>query len=206
MIRRALAWLLYPVWRLLVQIMPEDDPWERLAVAPALHMYGSGARLDFPRYLAGPSTVSVASIEEIQDWLLACRYEEDEVLFAEPDFWQHPATFEHLRAGDCEDFALWGWRKLVELGIDADIIAGYCLEDGELAGRHAWIVYRQDGIEYLFEPVSRAKDRMVHPLAEVRQEYLPQFGADRSGRRFAYSGYMISQKRLLRTKKARRSA
>ena len=115
-IRRAFAWLVYPVGRLLVQIMPEDDPWERLSVAPRLHMYGSGARLDFPKYLGGPSTVAVTSIEHIQNWLLGCRYERDEVLFAEPYFGQHPTTFEHLRAGDCEDFALWAWRKLIELG------------------------------------------------------------------------------------------
>ena len=205
-IRRAFAWLVYPVWRLLVQIMPEGDPWERLTVAPRLHMYGSGARLDFPKYLGGRSTVAVTSLEEIQNWLLACRYEHDEVLFGEPDFWQHPTTFEHLRAGDCEDFALWAWRKLIELGIDADIIAGYCLQDGKLAGRHAWIVYRENGVEYLFEPAARAKECMIRPLADARQDYLPQFGADRSGRRFAFTGYMISQKRQLRSALARRTA
>lgn len=206
MIKRALAWVLLPLWRLLVRVLPVEDPWERLSVAPRLHMYGSGARLDFPKYLTGPSCVSVTSIEQIQDWLLECRYERDEVLFAEPDFWQHPTTFEHLRAGDCEDFALWAWRKLIELGIEADIVAGYRLQGAELGGRHAWVVFRQDGLEYLFEAVCRTKERMIQPLADVREEYLPQFGADRTGHRFAFSGYLAVEKRLLANKREPQSA
>jgi hypothetical protein len=186
--------------------MPEGDPWERVAVTPRLHMYGSGARLDFPKYLEGPSQVPVASVEEIQAWLLECQCESDAVLFAESDFWQHPVTFERLRAGDCEDFALWAWRKLIELGVDADIIAGYCLKGGELDGRHAWILFREGGTEYLFEPTCRTKDGMIRPLADVRDAYLPEFGADRTGRRFGFTGYAIGQKRLLRSKSARRIA
>jgi hypothetical protein len=147
----------------------------------------------------------VGSLEEVQDWLLECRYESDEALFAEADFWQHPATFEHLRAGDCEDFALWAWRKLIELGMDADVVAGYTLEDGELAGRHAWIVFRQAGLEYLFEPAYRDKARMIRPLAEVRQNYLPQFGVDSTGRRFGFSGYVSVEKRRLRSNATRRT-
>jgi len=205
-LRRIIAFALRPVLHLLVRAMPDGDPWERLEVAPRRHMYGSGARLDFSKYLEGPSRVPVASVSEIQDWLLECRYERDEVLFAEPDFWQHPATFEHLRAGDCEDFALWAWRKLVDLDIDAELVAGHCLKNGEFDGRHAWIVFRQDGVELLFEPVHRAKDRMIRPLADVRDAYLPEFGVDRTGRRFAFSGYMIGQKRLLRSKSVRRTA
>lgn len=206
MLRRIVVLALRPLWVLLVRAMPDGDPWERLDVAPQLHMYGSGARLEFSKYLAGPSRVSVASIDDVQDWLLECRYESDEVLFAEPDFWQHPATFEHLRAGDCEDFALWTWRKLVELNVDVDLIAGYCLKEGELAGRHAWIVFRRDGAEFLFEPVYRPKEAMIRPLTEVRDRYLPQFGVDRTGRRFGFWGYLISQKRLLHTKASRRTA
>lgn len=206
MFRRILAPLLRPLWKLLIRLTPEGDPWERLNVAPRLHMYGGGSRREFSAYLTGPSRVSVTSMSDIQDWLLECRYESDDVLFVEADFWQHPATFEHLRAGDCEDFALWAWRKLLELDVDAELIAGYCLKDGELVGRHAWIVFRRDGSEFLFEPVYRKKEEMVRVLSEVRGQYLPEFGVDRAGRRFAFSGYMIGQKRLLKSKSTRRTA
>ena len=183
--------------------MPDGDAWERVGVAPRLNLYGSGARLDFPKYLSGSSTVPVSSIDDIQDWLLECRYEHDETLFAEPDFWQHPVTFEHLRAGDCEDFALWAWRKLVELGIDADVIAGYCVKNGRLDGRHVWVVFRQNDQELLFDPVFRDKADMIRPLGEVRDRYVPEVGADRSGRRFGFSGYVLAQKRRRREASSR---
>ena len=203
MLRRIAAIVLQPVFRLFVRLMPDGDPWERVGVAPRLNLYGSGARLDFPNYLSGSSTVPVSSIDDIQDWLLGCRYEHDETLFAEPDFWQHPVTFEHLRAGDCEDFALWAWRKLVELGIDADVIAGYCVKNGRLDGRHVWVVFRQDDQELLFDPVFREKADMIRPLSEVRDRYVPEVGADRTGRRFGFSGYVLAQKRRRREASSR---
>jgi predicted transglutaminase-like cysteine proteinase len=33
---------------------------------------------------------------------------------------EHPGAFERRRRGDCEDFALWAWRKLAEVGVDAE--------------------------------------------------------------------------------------
>lgn len=99
--------MLRPLFRFLVRVVPADDPWERIAVNPPLREYGSGARLDFAKYLTGESMVHVKSMEEIQDWLRGCEYQKDETLFNEPDFWQHPNTFERLRVGDCEDFAVW---------------------------------------------------------------------------------------------------
>lgn len=208
MIRRALAFILRPVFRLYVRRFPVGDPWERLDSVPRLALYGAGARHDFAHYLAGASAVDVASVEEIQAWLLGCRYESDEALFNEPDFWQHPATFERLRAGDCEDFAVWAWRKLLGLGIDADLVTGHLLKEGRLAGRHAWVVYRVGGAEFLVEPVARSRQHMIVPLALARAGYLPQFGVDRAARRFAYAGYLLAEKLKLEAVDlpARRSA
>ncbi|HEX6534143.1 MAG TPA: hypothetical protein VF041_06075 [Gemmatimonadaceae bacterium] len=203
MLRRLLGLVLRPIWLLLIRAVPEGDPWERVDSAPRLYLYGSGARLDFGRVLHGESRVTVTSLDDIQGWLLQCRYESDQVLFAEEDFWQHPVTFEHLRAGDCEDFALWAWRKMIELDFDADLVTGYCLTDGELAGRHAWVVFRRDGSEYVFEPADRDRARMVQPLATVRDRYLPQFGVDRRGRRFTFTGYLTAEKRRLAARSRR---
>jgi hypothetical protein len=50
--------MLYPLWRLLVQVLPDGDPWERLEVVPRLHLYGSGARLDFPKYLVAATAAA----------------------------------------------------------------------------------------------------------------------------------------------------
>jgi hypothetical protein len=184
--------------------MPVDDPWERLPNAPPLVAYGSGARLDFAKYLVGDSLVPVASLEDVQAWLLECRYEHDDVLFGETDFWQHPSTFERLRAGDCEDFAVWAWRKLVELGYDVDLVAGWCVNEGDLDGRHAWLLVRLEGSELLFEPAARARERMLRPLAEVRDQYIPQFGVDRSAKRFAFSGYLVGERLRLNEQASKR--
>ena len=205
-LKRWIGAAINPLFRALIRRLPIDDPWERLDLQPALSAYGSGARHEFAHYLTGPSTVSAPSIEAIKDWLLGCTYEKDEVLFSESDFWQHPATFERLRAGDCEDFAIWAWRKLVELGIDADFVAGWCLKGDELDGRHAWVVFRDAGTEFLFEAVARDRDQMVRPLAEVRHLYIPQFGADRTGKRFGFSGYLLGEKKLLQARDRKRTA
>src|SRR5205085_1473130 len=68
----------------------------------------------FAWYFEGQSAVTVGSVDDVCEWLLECEYVHDPELFHEPDFWQHPRTFERLRKGDCEDHALWAWRKLVE--------------------------------------------------------------------------------------------
>jgi hypothetical protein len=105
-IRRVLAKVVRPLWEFTIRHLPIDDPWERCDTQPEPHVYGSGARLDFAASLKGDTLVVVRSLDEVQDWLLGCRYAHDDVLFGEADFWQHPSTFEHLRAGDCEDYAV----------------------------------------------------------------------------------------------------
>ena len=191
MIRRVFGPLLAPLVRRFKRATPAQDRWERLGVAPGLRQFGPGARLDFNDYLTGTSNVEVSSVDEMRAWLLGCEYTSDEILFNETDFWQHPGTFERMRAGDCEDFAIWAWRKLLELGIDADFVTGYCTKDGALDGRHAWILYRLDGVEYLFEPGARSEAGMVHRLDDVRENYIPQFGVNHRAKPFSFAGYLL---------------
>lgn len=200
MLRRLVMKVIRPLWEFVVRRIPIDDPWERLTTEPRLHMYGSGARLDFASYLKGSSLVEVASLDDVQDWLIECKYERDDVLFGESDFWQHPSTFERLRAGDCEDHAVWAWRKLIELGCDVDLVAGWCVSEGELHGRHAWLLLRRDDGEYLFETVAKTREDMLRPIADVRNAYIPQFGVDRHAKRFAFSGYIVGERMRLAQK------
>lgn len=194
MIRRLFRPFWAPVDRYLARTRPVADHWERLSAAPGLRQFGPGARLDFSEYLTGSSNVDVSSVDAMRAWLLECEYASDETLFNEHDFWQHPVTFERMRAGDCEDFAIWAWRKLLELGVDADFVTGYCVKDGALDGRHAWVLFRQDGIEYLFEPGARRAERMLRRLDDVRSDYLPQFGVDRRARPFSFAGYLVVER------------
>lgn len=176
--------------RLAARATSPVDPWARLDVAPRLAHYGAGARHDVAWYFEGESAVAVETLGDLQSWLAECEYATDHDLFQEPDFWQHPRTFERLRRGDCEDFAIWAWRKLLELGYDADLVVGRCLEGASAGdGRHAWIVFRRDGAEFLFEPVCGRETHAVRPLAEVRGCYVPEFGLGPDRQRFAYAGY-----------------
>ena len=196
MIRRLLAALIRPLYRLILRYLPIHDPWERFGVRPRLDHFGPGARQEFGWYFEGDSAVLVSNLDEILDWLTGCEYASDPHLFQEPDYWQHPRTFEHLRQGDCEDFALWAWRKLLEVGYDADLVFGHCQPLSLADSRHAWIVFRRDGTEYLFEPTMRDRALAVRPLEAVRTEYIPEFGVGPDKRAFSFAGFLYAQKFL----------
>lgn len=185
--------------RLLMRIIPVDDPWERIDIKVQATAFGSGSRRDFGWYFEGESTVKVESFDDIHRWLRDCRYARDREVFVEGDFWQHPCTFERLRQGDCEDFALWAWRKLLELGYEAFFVVGRHgtdpMTDLPLARfiAHAWIVFRRNGATYVYEPTMRDREQAVQLLDMVRHHYVPELGVGRERRPFAYAGYLLAR-------------
>ena len=183
--------LMQPVIQLVLRVIPRRDPWTRVSRGVPLSLYGKGSQRDFGWYLEGESTVRVASIEDIQDWLLACEYVDDRELFNETDFWQHPRTFEHLRRGDCEDHALWAWRKLVELGVDAELVSGRQLADDDFTG-HVWVMFTRGDETFLFETVAKRREHMLRPVSAVRELYRPEVSVNSRRERFAYHGYLWS--------------
>jgi hypothetical protein len=165
-------------------------------------MFGEGARHGFDWVFEGDSGVTVATFDDVIAWLAQCRYETDAALFHESDYWQHPSTFEQLRRGDCEDFALWAWRKMVELNIDADLVVGRRVPPGSENSRHAWILFRDGNDEYLFEPILRDRPEAVRHVSTVRDEYIPEFGVSVARRRFYFAGYsyFLQNRHLGRTR------
>jgi hypothetical protein len=139
--------------------------------------FGPGSRRQFVHYFEGDSLVSVNSIDDIIAWLQACEYVSDIEQFHERDVWQQPSEFERLRRGDCEDFALWAWRKLIEIGVDAEFFVGrvVCGADRSVARQHAWIVYRIQDEVYLFEPAARDRPCMIQLWSAVKDDYIPHF-------------------------------
>ena len=164
-----------------------SDPWERLDCEAPVGVFGPGARREFAWYLTGESTVTVHSGSEVRDWLLGCEYVRDEHQFAEGDVWQHPCEFERARRGDCEDHALWAWRKYLELGYEAELVVGRCASV-EAFGRHAWVVVQLGAERYLVEATARSPDGMVRPLAHLRRQYVPECGVGPDLQPFLYSG------------------
>jgi hypothetical protein len=169
-----------------------ESPWDRVAVAVPAQAFGPGSGRHFSHYLHGESSVRVDTIDDMVEWLLQCQYVTDVDLFREGDLWQHPSAFEALRRGDCEDFALWTWRKLGEVGIEAEFYVGHVRFHSEfMTGRqHAWVVYRIDGDEFLFEPAAKSRERMIRLLDDARDDYVPHFAVDRRFRTFAFGGCM----------------
>lgn len=203
-IPRILARALAPVANAVLPAIRVDDPWERLSLTVPPREFGLGSVHEFGWYLEGESDVEAASVDAVCEWLLDCEYVHDGELFNQPDFWQHPRTFERLRRGDCEDHALWAWRKLLEMGVDAELVSGRMnVEDAERGG-HVWVVFREDGGEFLLEAAARTRAEMVRPLDEVRAEYRPHYSVNREMKTDVFSGSLLTmQERQAQTRKAR---
>jgi hypothetical protein len=167
-----------------------ESAWDHVAMRVPASVFGPGSRQAFDKYFEGKSGVRVGTIDDIISWLQTCEYVTDLELFREPDVWQHPALFEKMKRGDCEDFALWAWRKLAELGIDADFCVGrvICADRPEIDRQHAWVIYRVNGIAFLFEPAARATANMIRPLADVMDQYVPHFAVNQGFDTYAFVG------------------
>ncbi len=205
-VKRALRVLLSPLFRIIIRHMPVQDPWEQVTDWVKVGALGGGSRHPFSWYLEGQSAVSVASVDEICDWLAGCQYVPDPVLFHEPDFWQHPLTFEQLRRGDCEDYALWAWRKMLELKIDARFVVGNWLSDsGRDWGGHAWVEFVAESKQMHLEPVRRDRARMIQPLDAVRSEYVPHYTVNSSLKPYANAGLILYWRHEQEQARVRRS-
>jgi len=182
--------LLSPFMRLAARLVRRETAWERVTMRVPASAFGPGSRRPFEEYFEGESCVRVESIDDIVAWLQTCEYVTDLELFRERDFWQHPEIFERRRRGDCEDFALWAWRKLAEVGIDAEFCVGrvICDDRPELDRQHAWVVYHVEGTTFLFEPAARISSRMIRPLADVMGRYVPHFAVNHRFDTNAFAG------------------
>ena len=103
--------------------------------AEQLHhtQFGAGSRRPFAHYLNGDSRVRVHSIDDICRWLQQCQYVSDSDQFKQRDVWQHPGEFETRKKGDCEDHALWAWRKLTRAKHSGGICGGSSSSGGKAA-------------------------------------------------------------------------
>lgn len=188
--------------------LEKQDLWQGIEHAVPHHLFGHGSKHDFSWYLEGESSVKVSNVADIQAWLLKCSYRADEALFKDPDFWQHPGMFEKLRKGDCEDHAIWAWRKLKELGVPARLYTGRVLSPvNGGAGFHAWVVFEQASQKWILETVAFHRQRMLRPFDEARAEYVPHFSVDHALATriycgFAHSGRELNQRARLRKPKA----
>jgi len=130
-------------------------------VLPGLYDY-DGKRILKPRkhhrfsprpmgsFLSQPVMVACRNLEDIRRSLVTCRYVSDQEQFGLRDYWMTPQEFERARKGDCDDFALWTWRQLLNLGYEARFVVGKAGRYGE---GHAWVTYRSAGKTFVVEPL-----------------------------------------------------
>lgn len=163
--------------------------WESRYQNLPLKFYGGGANRKFDYYFFRQSRVRVDSVRDIVEWLLGCEYVSDSEQFGKRDHWQHPVDFEKTRRGDCEDFALWAWRKLVDLGQDAEFMVGKWIHDGRV-GTHAWVFLRHEGEEFVFESTGRTPERIVKLHQDESENYIPFASVDSQLRKKVYNGMM----------------
>jgi hypothetical protein len=189
----ALWRLLLPLRRLAARLVGRESTWDPVTMRVPTGAFGPGSERPFAHYFEGDSRVTVTSIEEMLAWLQTCEYVTDLELYQKRDFWQHPRVFEKVRRGDCEDFALWAWRKLAELGIDADFCVGrvVSIDRPDVNRQHAWVVYRVDGDAYLFEPAARPPAEIIRPLADAMDDYVPHFAVNHRFETTAFVGCAI---------------
>jgi hypothetical protein len=131
----------------------------------------------FGSYVSQPLTVKCNSIEDLRAFLRKCRYVSDEEQFDKKDYWMPPQEFELPRKGDCEDFSLYAWRQLLEMGYKARFVGGTV---GDSLLGHAWATFLKDGKHFLLEPQNRYIGLKTPRLDALR--YKPNISAEWDGK------------------------
>jgi len=131
----------------------------------------------FGSYVSQPLTVKCTSLEDLRVFLRKCRYVSDEEQFGKKEYWMPPQDFERSRKGDCEDFSLYAWRQLLEMGYKARFVGGTV---GDSPSGHAWVTFQKDHKHYLLEPQHRYIGPKTPRLDALR--YKPNISAEWDGK------------------------
>jgi glycosyltransferase involved in cell wall biosynthesis len=131
-------------------------------------------------YLSQKLSNKFNDINELRKFLCTCRYISDEKQFGKKDYWLTPEEFEKCKKGDCEDFALYTWRQLIEMGIKSRFVVG---ESGIYGSGHAWVTMEKDGKCFLCEPLACAF-RKLPRLSMIR--YVPEISVEFNEGKISY--------------------
>lgn len=138
------------------------------------------------RYLSKPLAKKFDDIDGLRKFLFECKYVSDPEQFGEIDYWLPPEEFEKSKKGDCEDYALYAWRQLMEMGIKSRFVVG---EAGRYDSGHAWLTIQMNGRNYLFEPLMCAFKKLPR-LSMIR--YIPEISVEYNRGKISY----FSHKRM----------
>jgi hypothetical protein len=181
-----------PFFRLILRFTPVVDAWELIPDVPVrLSAFGLGSVRPFEYYFEGTFVTPISTVDDLCTWLRECVYESDLDQFGEADVWQHPVDFERSRRGDCDDHALWAWRRLIELGYDAQLFAGLAACSESQWEFHIWVVAElTPGRPLIVETSAKGPRPMLLPLNASRSQYRPFCSVDRQFHRYCYGGLL----------------
>lgn len=168
---------------MIAEILPESyDVAGRKVFRPDSRRH-SGFQPTFPvgRYLSQPLKHPCKDFIELRRFLAHCEYVSDKEQFGKRDHWQAPELFEESKKGDCEDFALWSWRQLLEMNYAARFVVGRA---GRYGDGHAWVTFEKDGKHYLLESLGWAFGLTLPRLSVIR--YKPKFSVGWDGKNVSY--------------------
>ena len=156
------------------------DPTGRAVFRPGRRHYFAP---NFPmgRHVTQPLRVVCRDLNEVRSFLQTCRYVSDQIQFGRRDYWMPPEEFERRRQGDCEDFALWTWRQLMQLGYSARFVCGH---GGRYGAGHAWITFERDGRTFIVEGLAARFGPTFPRLSTLR--YKPRISVAWDGRTLRY--------------------
>jgi len=157
---------------MIAEVLPDAyDVAGHKVFRPDQRRHGLRSTAPFGRYMSQPLSVHCTSMTDLRDFLRKCKQISDQEQFGKPDIWQPPDEFEKTRKGDCDCFALWAWRQLIEMGISsARFVTG---QVGRFSAGHAWVTFEQGGRSFILEPTKAAFGRTLPRLSIL--SYVPRF-------------------------------
>jgi hypothetical protein len=133
------------------------------------------------RYVSQPLSIQCSNIKELRRFLSECEYVSDEDQFKRKDYWMPPEEFEKRKKGDCDDFALWTWRQLLNMGYKARYVVG---RSGKYGQGHAWVTIEKDGKHFIVEPLAWFVGDTLPRISVIR--YQPVGSVEWDGKRLRY--------------------
>lgn len=177
---------------MIAEIIPERyDPNGRKVLRPDLRRHGPHPTFPMGRYVSQPLTIKCSSFDDIRKFLRTCKYTSDKEQFGRDDYWQPPEQFEQTKLGDCDDFALWTWRQLLTLGLDARFVMG---PQGRYGSGHAWAQYQHDGKTFLVEPLMHRAGGKIPRLTTLN--YHPKLSVAWDGEKIAFYAHEDSDGKI----------
>jgi hypothetical protein len=172
--------------------MPPAGHWHHIPVTVPYRHFGNGSQRPFQWYFERESTVVVKKYRDVLKWLARCKYKKDVDLFGRKDVWQHPVAFEELRKGDCEDHALWAWRKLVEIGLEAQLVSGKWKDPSFRASKpsgHVWVLFKKQGKKswHILEATQKSTKQMLLTTESAEKIYFPELSVDGNFQTYRFS-------------------